>query len=192
MTWRSFVNTITAIWLVTLPGHALGQACVEREWSKLLIEQKRLDSWYNQHAEKFNQFLDVYQRQVFLHRQFSSQQIASFWSPNKPDLQQKMRVQIASSGQVATFLQQEIEVLQRESSQVSNITERWQMMKTACENKELAVNVVSSQHYLARNLELSGEITLLTRKLQTLRQTYLDESRILSQAEPQQKPEKSR
>ncbi len=183
MQWRPLINTIAAIWLTTLPWLAQGGQCVERSWNQLIVQQKQLDTWYNQHAKKFNQFLDIYRQQVFLHRQFTQQQIVSFWSPNKPDLQRKMRAQIESSQQIAYHLQQEIDLLTEQERPVSELMAQWQTMSLACKQNKQAVNAHSSQQYVTQNQQLLAQLTQLSDKLVTLKHAYITESEQLTLAE---------
>lgn len=185
MKWRRLITRLTASLLITLPLSVQGQQCVEHDWNQLLIEQKRLDSWYNQHAEAFNQFLHIYQQQVFLHKQFTKQQLRSFWAPNKPDLHHKMQQQIEISTQIHQLLTQEITLLENQSTPVEQLTQRWQTMMTSCKAAELNVNVLSSQTYIKDNTKLLEQLNLLTRKLKTLAQNYQHERQALISSQKQ-------
>lgn len=98
MKWRGLYITVTAFMLLTLPIKAVSEHCHEDSWNQALKFQKQAESWYNEKASKFNDFLDFHKQQEFLCQEFSTAEMSALWN-SQSDLYQR---KILNQSQAAT------------------------------------------------------------------------------------------
>ncbi|NAW55934.1 MULTISPECIES: hypothetical protein [unclassified Vibrio] len=181
MIWRLLV-LITATALITLPSQAKSVQCNEKEWNKALAAQKRIDDRYNFHANKFNFWLSAYHRQVFLHDEFSSQELVSFWQSDKQQWHLKLEGQIRASRAAADNMNIETLQLRQMTPAIRLMESNWLSLNQACEEQGFALNMITSAGYIQVNQKLRQEVQKLMEKLEFLRSRYSQEAESLENA----------
>ncbi|MCK6265703.1 DUF3570 domain-containing protein [Vibrio sp. ZSDE26] len=174
--------SIAATLLISLPLVVESQHCVEAQWNQALSEQTDIERWYNQRATHFNHLFTVYQQQVLLHKEFSSDEIISFWRPGATEFHTKMDQQIAAALMYAELIDKEKATLKQGEPKVRRIQEKWQNFISHCEEADLNINALSSHRYVDANNELIKEMALLHAKLSLMHRLYMTEADTLSEA----------
>ncbi|NOH62536.1 hypothetical protein F0265_11485 [Vibrio sp. RE88] len=182
MKWHGLYLTVAAFWLITLPIKSFGEHCREDTWNQALKSQAEVEHWYNKKALSFNQLLEAHRQQVFLHQEFSEQEIASFWQPGKQALHDKMNRQIEAANIVIQTLNQEINTLNSESAIIDNAIMMWESIHHHCKIAGHKLNSSSSLTYIQLNQALMHDSNTLLRKVDLIRSIYQQEIVTLADA----------
>lgn len=187
MKWHYII--ITAALLITLPFQLSAAHCDEYSWNRSLKLQQTLDSKYNQHARRYNQFLAFHREQPFLYQEFSREEIRSFWRSNKHLFHSSMNAQISASQAVVNRIEQERSELAPLIEQVADQQRRWRAISKHCQQVDNQSNAITSLNYSQLNKALSKQIEDLLTKLIALQLRYQNEIEALEQAK--QQPDKN-
>ncbi|NVD08959.1 hypothetical protein FCU94_19100 [Vibrio sp. JPW-9-11-11] len=182
MKWYRYLLTITAALLITLPLPSGASHCDAETWNHALKLQQALDTQYNQHAKRFNQFLTFHREQPFLYQEFSRNEIRSFWQSNKQTLHKSMQGQIAASQQVVEAIEQERKTLNPLLDNASTLHQQWRRISQHCQKIDNQSNTIASWNYAQLNKLLIKQIQQLDEKLALLQQRYQNEVRALEDA----------
>lgn len=180
MKWYYII--ITAALPITLPFQLSAAHCDEYSWNRSLKLQQSLDSKYNQHAQRYNQFLAFHRQQPFLYQEFSREEIRSFWRSNKHSLHSSMNAQISASQAMVKRIEQERSDLKPLLEQVDDQQLRWGAISKHCQLIDNQSNVITSLNYSQLNKALRQQIEELLIKLATLQQRYQYEVEALERA----------
>ncbi len=182
MRQRRLLIILSATLLISLPKAGVGQHCNENQWNLTLEEQTRIESWYNRQATRFNHLYSQYKQQVLLHKEFSLDELVSFWRPDAEDFHLTLTQQIELSNQAGDMISKERDALRQGLSDVKDIHARWELFIAHCQSMSLNINALSSTHYANSNLSLLKDIELLEAKLTVLQDLYEREATVLSEA----------
>ena len=164
MKWHWFFLTIAATTAITLPIPALSEDCNVETWNQTLKYQRKVDHWYNEQATKFNVFLKKHRHQVFLHREFNTQELEMFWRPQKRHLHKIISQQIDASREVIRVLAQQ----------------RWYRISKQCEKDNQLANAATSLGYVKSNKALKADVSQLLSKMEQIKAIYQREVDILT------------
>jgi len=174
---------ITAILLVTLSWNTYATQCNEQEWNKALVSQQVLDRKYNVLAKKYNQWRPTFHQSIFLHREFSKQELDYLWRKNSDNFHLKVDKQILAainSRQSVNELMENVSTLpELVNAQLSS----WNQLKLACKKANFVPNQVAADHYIDSNKTLKRELSGLEQQLTKMREFYDREIQVLQKIE---------
>ncbi len=170
--YQMHIRYITAIFLLTLSWHAQAAQCNEQEWNKALISQQSLDRKYNLLATKYNQWLPTFHASVFLHQEFSDQELEYLWNKNTDSFQQKVTQQITTAVQSRQTVSDLIQYITTIPSTVNSQIALWQELQDACHEGKSIANEIAASHYIDSNTTLKVELNDLIFLLERMRSVY--------------------
>lgn len=177
--YQMYIRLITAILLLTLSWCGQAAQCSEQEWNKALVSQQSLDSKYNHVASKYNQWLPTFHASVFLHQEFSTQELRYLWTKNVDNFQPKVEQQVS----VALKSRQTINELVEQVTTIPPIVRiqisTWKEIQQACRNGNLITNEIATNQYIEANSALKNDVANLAEKLKTLESVYTREIAVL-------------
>lgn len=169
---KTHLNSITTIFLITLSWLTQASQCNEQEWNKALVSQQALDCKYNTLASKYNMWLPSFQQSIFLHLEFSNEELTYLWGKNANHFRDKIDRQI----QVALESRQMISSLAPYLDEINeDVTEQislWNRIGRDCEIDRLITNEVAAQHYVQSDKHLIQELNNFEQQLDTMRSYY--------------------
>jgi len=174
-----YLRSVTAIILLTLSWCGFASQCNEKEWNKALVSQHSLERQYNLLAAQYNQWLPSFRQSVFLHQEFSQQELNYLWAKNSNQFQQKVDQQISTaihSRQVVNDLLEPVSSLPMHIKNQANI---WKHIETDCGKDRLITNQVVAQRYIKSVQLLGEELSVLKQKLETMTKVYDKEILVL-------------
>ncbi|WP_047043369.1 hypothetical protein [Vibrio mexicanus] len=184
VTIRHVLLTLSALVGLTLPLLAFGQQCDVLDWNRSLDKQKAIDQQFNQHATAYNTLLTMYRRQIFLHQEFTEQELESFWRPDKTPLHDRMNLQIKTANTMVEHLDEYIAQLGLYSKRVKQQSREWHQMSARCAKAKFRSNSIAADRYSTINLELIEDILELIDKLSHLQDIYKFEASTLTESKP--------
>ncbi len=170
--YQMHISYISAILLLTLPWYAQATQCNEQEWNKALISQQSLDRKYNLLAEKYNHWLPTFHTSVFLHQEFSDQQLEYLWNKNTDNFQQKVTQQISTAVQSRQTVSNLIQYIATIPSTVNGQMTLWQELQDTCHEGNSIANEIAASHYIDSNTTLLTELHDLVFLLERMRAVY--------------------
>ncbi|MBD0787179.1 hypothetical protein HUO09_12565 [Vibrio sp. Y2-5] len=158
--------------MITLSWLTQASQCNEQDWNKALVSQQALDSQYNSVALKYNRWLPSFQQSIFLHLEFSNQELSYLWAKNANHFRDKIDRQV----EAALESRQEINSLSPNLDEITDdVVEQiaaWDRIRQDCEVDRLITNEVAAQHYVQSDKQLIQELTNLKQQLATMRRYY--------------------
>ncbi|MDE1251097.1 hypothetical protein MCT08_16115 [Vibrio aestuarianus] len=95
---RETTYVITSMFVVlVISFDARGELCSEQVWNQTISSQHRVDDWYNRHAESFNDLLLIYKQHIFLHKEFTQDELHALWHPSKIVFNEKLESHILAT-----------------------------------------------------------------------------------------------
>ncbi|MBN3494012.1 hypothetical protein [Vibrio neptunius] len=184
MKWRGLYITVTAFMLLTLPIKAVSEHCREDSWNQALKFQKQAESWYNEKASKFNDFLAFHKQQEFLYQEFSTAEMSALWNSQSELYRRKILDQSQAATTVVANLHKEIDEIRQQSSIIDRANNNWKNLSTHCTQVALNINSSSSQYYINTNLALKQETERLVSKLNIMIGIYQQEIQAIEALKP--------
>jgi len=160
------------------------QHCTNRSWTQLLEKQHQVEHWYNHNTMGFNELLNLHEHQVFMSKEFTEEELRSFWHPIKKELHQKLNTQIESSIYLSELLSDRSNLISEKMDEVSGLTLAWREMSIHCLKANLALNYQTSQNNIIASESLQQDLDTLKRKYETLRSRYEQEALSLKNSKP--------
>jgi len=170
--YQMYLRLITAILLLTLSWCGQAAQCNEQEWNKALVSQQALDNNYNSIATKYNQWLPTFHASVFLHQEFSSQELHYLWVKDVDNFQQKVEQQISVALKSRQLTHELVEQVTAITPLVREQINTWKDIQKACKNGNLITNEIATNQYLEANSLLKKDVIRLVEKLKTLASVY--------------------
>jgi len=124
--YQMHLRYITAILLLTLSSHLNAAQCNEQEWNQALTSQQELDNKYNRIANKYNHWLPTFHNSVFLHREFSRQELNYLWHKDSDNFQYQVTQQIKTSIQAKQTISKLIEHIASIPPVINRQLKTWQ------------------------------------------------------------------
>ncbi|RJX68942.1 hypothetical protein DZ860_16005 [Vibrio sinensis] len=168
----------------TFPTYSWAMKCNPTDWNIVLKAQKKVDVRYNIHAVRFNQLLSIHQQRTLLHQEFTSQELQTFWHPDKTDMHLTMRTQMKATREAVEQTETEISKINNSLSDIYLTRKNWKSISQHCEQQGQTINMISSEHYVSMNQEIINDIKQLKKKLSTIKQQYLNEIAALENSYP--------
>lgn len=177
---RASLTIITAVISMTLPllSHAI--QCTEQEWNKALNSQQTLDQRYNLLAAQYNLWLPNFQKAVFLHQEFSEQELQFLWKSNRHDFKTKIAMQLESAQKATRDVDNLLFLLDETPKYVERQDNHWFELGQQCKSEGLMSNYFSSELYLKSNQDLQRSLSNLRQYLVTMQHYYDYEITVLS------------
>ncbi len=185
--YQMYIRLITAILLLTLSWCGQAAPCNEQEWNKALVSQQALDSQYNIVATKYNQWLPTFHASVFLHQEFSMQELHYLWNKNVDGFQQKVEQQISVVNKSRHSIDELIEQVTTLSPLARKQMATWKGIQQACKSGNLITNEIATNQYIESNSALRQDINKLFERLQKLESVYNQEITVLQSLSDLQK-----
>lgn len=173
--------------LITLPFQENASLCNEQTWNANLKIQRELDSSYNFHASRFNQFLELHQRLPLLSKEFNDDEIKHLWLSNNASYQQHLEAQIQASMAVVQRIEQEYQAIEPLTVLASKQHKSWLAISRNCQEKSNTINMITSLEYAQLNQALLKDVSVLMGQLNTLKVRYLKEIEVLERSHPKPK-----
>ncbi len=169
---KACLFSITTITLITLSWQVHASQCNEQEWNKALVSQQALDRKYNLLATKYNDWLPSFQQAIFLHIEFSNEELSYLWNKNTNQFQEKVVNQINTALESRLLVNDLIQYLDTIPNQVSEQLGYWNDIGQACEREGLISNEVAAGHYVKSDQQLTQDLINLKEQLATMRRYY--------------------
>ncbi|PNH81950.1 hypothetical protein [Vibrio diazotrophicus] len=169
---KTHLNSITTIILITLSWLTHASQCNEQDWNKALVSQQALDRKYNSLAQKYNKWLPSFQQSIFLHLEFSNQELTYLWAKNSNHFRSKIDRQIEAALESRQKISSLVSYLDEISQEVTTQISAWNKIGQDCEVDRLITNEVAAQHYVQSNRQLIQEFTNFKQQLFTMRSYY--------------------
>lgn len=168
--------------LFSFSFHSNAQHCTVVTWDKAQKQHEALEEWYNLSAVQFNELLFRHKSQVFMSKEFTLQELTTFWHPAKVHLHKILEDQIQSALNLATQLSQASTLLSEKIDSINGMTLTWQRLSSHCIEDNLIANHTASLKYVKSAQELKSDIIALMLKIETLEQRYIYEAKVLQDA----------
>ncbi|MFV0448169.1 MAG: hypothetical protein ACK5MF_06870 [Vibrio sp.] len=163
---------ITTIFLITLPWYSNASQCNERDWNRALVSQQSLERKYNLLASRYNEWLGSFQQSIFLHIEFSRQELTYLWQKNSNNFQQKIEKQLLFALESRQQVNDLIQYLETIPSQVQTQQAVWDKIGQDCTNDKLITNSVAALHYRSFDDSLLLDLSNLKQQLTTMNRYY--------------------
>ncbi|MGY2574156.1 hypothetical protein [Vibrio sp. C8] len=169
---KTHLISITTIFLITLSWLTQASQCNEQEWNKALVSQQELDRKYNLLASKYNMWLPSFHQSIFLHLEFSNEELTYLWAKNANHFRDKIDRQIEAALESRQMISSLTPYLDEINEDVAEQISAWNRIGQDCEIDRLITNEVAAQHYMQSNKRLTQELTNFKQQLNTMRDYY--------------------
>ncbi len=170
--YQMYIRYIAAILLLTLSWCSQAAQCNEQQWNKALVSQQALDQKFNVLAKKYNQWLPTFHASVFLHQEFSQQELNYLWNKNVDKFQQKVEQQIVAALKSRQTVNELVGQVTAMPLLVEQQIRTWQQIQQACKNGNLITNEIATNHYIEADAALKHDLSDLVKRLQKLKSVY--------------------
>lgn len=186
---RDTTYVITSMFAVlVISFDARGELCSEQVWNQTISSQQRVDDWYNRHAESFNNLLLIYKQHIFLHKEFTQDELYAFWHPSKIAFNEKLESHILATQNMQLSLTKEHLELEKGYAAVTQQEQQWRSLNEHCAQSGSKINAHSSMRYVVSNQSLKTDIETLISKIDTLKIIYKQEEMVLLNSRDQDAP----
>ncbi|UTT86118.1 hypothetical protein LZI70_17270 [Vibrio pelagius] len=169
------------VWLIAFAAtttisqvHAV--ECNQYEWDQLLDSQLTAESRYNDYSKEFNLVLGTFKTHIFLSKQFSQQELISFWRQNNPFFQQQLDQQIKTTRQAYKILLKQAHLTQIEIEQIVQLKDNWAETAESCRAQNQDRQYKTAQNHVVHTQTLISDYVSLSDKFRNLALRYLSES----------------
>ncbi|MEF1227796.1 hypothetical protein QTO02_09700 [Vibrio fortis] len=159
---------------ITFRVHAF--ECNQYKWDQLLDSQLTAENRYNDYSKEFNLVLGIFKSHIFLSKQFSHQELISFWKQNNPYFQRQLNLQIETARQAYKLLLKQAHLTQIEIEQVIELRDGWTSTAESCRSQSQEYQYMTAQSHVAHTQTLISDYASLSDKFRNLALRYLNES----------------
>ncbi len=177
--YQKRIHLITATLLITLPWLSYANLCNEQEWNKALVSQGVIDSEYNLLANKYNQWLPGFQESIFLHKEFSLDELQYLWDRNSNNFRNKVDKQIIASVRSEQLINEFSLKINSLPVDIRNQIDNWLSIEKACKAKGLVTNQVATAHYVKADQQLIEHLSKLEKQINIMNRYYSKEIDLL-------------
>ncbi|WP_165313844.1 hypothetical protein [Vibrio ziniensis] len=183
---KTHLRSVSTVMLITLSWLSQASQCNEQEWNKALASQRVWDQTYNLLASKYNEWLPSFQQSIFLHVEFSNNELSYLWSKDTNHFQDKVNKQILAISESRQQLNSLIQYIDRLPDEVLEQLQTWRDIEEACGSDKLIANEVAAGHYIRSDQQLIQDFTHLKKQLEIMRRSYDNEIFTLKNISSQQ------
>lgn len=177
--YQMHLRYITAILLLTLSSHVNAAQCNEQEWNQALISQQALDKKYNLIADKYNRWLPTFHNSVFLHKEFSHQELNYLWHKDSDKFRYKVTQQIETAILAKQTISELIDNIAGIPPVINQQLKTWQDIQYACQQQNSITNEIAADHYITSDIALQKDLSNLVQQLKIMQSYYNNEVLIL-------------
>ncbi|MBW3696086.1 hypothetical protein EK599_10285 [Vibrio sp. T187] len=176
---------IPMIWLTSLSfvfsQFTYAEHCNEQAWNHLLDKQHQVENWYNQNSMGFNELLSQHDAQVFMSKEFTEQELATFWHPDKRAFHKKLNDQIQSAIYLSELISSRSLLITEKMDEVLGLTLAWKKISIHCLKANYPVNYQTSLSNIRSSESLQSDLSNLRDKYDVLGARYIQEAKIIQQ-----------
>jgi hypothetical protein len=178
------------VWLIafvvaTIAFRVPAAECNQYDWDRLLDNQLAAENRYNHYSKEFNLVLGTFKSHIFLSKQFSQQELISFWRQNNPYFQRQLSLQIETARQAYKLLLKQAHLTHIEIEQIEQLKDGWSKTAESCRSLNQEFQYETAQTHVAHTQTLISDYQDLSDKFRNLALRYLNESNSILAAKQQ-------